>query len=108
MDEVPEILLCEVSNEVEAAMVVNLLNEDGIPARSDANQAMNIFGGLPFEPGHSIFVASSHGEKSPRDPGRVSPFQEAAKRPRTRVLRRPGPGDSCLTMGDSRCGFATW
>ena len=57
MDEVPEILLCEVSNEVEAAMVVNLLSEDGIAARSDANQAMNVFGGLPFEPGHSIFVA---------------------------------------------------
>jgi len=64
MDEVPEVLLCEVSNEVEAAMVVNLLNEDGIPARSDANQAMNIFGGLPFEPGHSIFVASSMARKA--------------------------------------------
>jgi hypothetical protein len=64
MDEVPEILLCEVSNEVEAAMVVNLLNEDGIPARSDANQAMNLFGGLPFEPGHSIFVASSLARKA--------------------------------------------
>ena len=59
MDEVPEIRLCEVSNEVEAAMVVNLLNEDGIPARSDANQAMNVFGGLPFEPGHTIYVPSS-------------------------------------------------
>jgi hypothetical protein len=59
MDEVPEIRLCEVSNEVEAAMVVNLLREDGIPARSDANQAMNIFGGLPFEPGHAVFVPSS-------------------------------------------------
>jgi hypothetical protein len=64
MDEVPEILLCEVSNEVEAAMVVNLLNEEGIPARSDANQAMNLFGGLPFEPGHCIFVASSMARKA--------------------------------------------
>jgi hypothetical protein len=64
MDEVPEILLCEVANEVEAAMVVNLLNEDGIPARSDANQAMNVFGGLPFEPGHSIYVASSVARKA--------------------------------------------
>ena len=92
MDEVPEILLCEVSNEVEAAMVVNLLNEDGIPARSDANQAMNVFGGLPFEPGHSIFVASSLAQKGPRDPGRLSPFQEPQKRPRTRVLKRRDPG----------------
>src|SRR5262245_33599237 len=54
MDEVPEIQLCEVSNEVEAAMVVNLLREDGIPARSDATPAMSLFGGLPFEPGHAI------------------------------------------------------
>lgn len=64
MDEVPEILLCEVANEVEAALVVNLLSEDGISARSDANQAMNVFGGLPFEPGHKIFVAGSHARKA--------------------------------------------
>ena len=64
MDEVPEILLCEVANEVEAALVVNLLGEDGIPARSDANQAMSVFGGLPFEPGHKIFVAKSQARKS--------------------------------------------
>ena len=64
MDEVPEIRLCEVSNEVEAAMVVNLLREDEIPARSDANQAMNVFGGLPFEPGHSIFVPASMARKA--------------------------------------------
>jgi hypothetical protein len=64
MDEVPEIRLCEVANEVEAAMVVNLLNEDGVPARSDANQAMNLFGGLPFEPGHTIYVASSQAKKA--------------------------------------------
>jgi hypothetical protein len=64
MDEVPEILLCEVANEVEATMVVNLLNEDGIPARSDASQSMNAFGGLPFESGHKIFVASSYAAKA--------------------------------------------
>jgi hypothetical protein len=64
MDEVPEIRLCEVGNEVEAAMVVNLLNEDGVPARSDANQAMNVFGGLPFEPGHAIYVAASQARKA--------------------------------------------
>jgi hypothetical protein len=64
MDEVPEIRLCEVANEVEASMVVNLLNEDGVPARSDANQAMNVFGGLPFEPGHAIYVASSLAHKA--------------------------------------------
>jgi hypothetical protein len=59
MDEVKEILLCEVSNEVEAALVVNLLKEEGIPAWSDASPATPVFGGLPFEPGHRVFVASS-------------------------------------------------
>jgi hypothetical protein len=56
MDSDPEIRLCEVSSEQEAAMVVNLLHEDGLPARSDASPSMNVFGGLPFEPGHSIYV----------------------------------------------------
>jgi hypothetical protein len=59
MDAVPEIRLCDVENEVEAALVVNLLNEDGIPARSDAPPGSTIFGGLPFEPGHKIYVPSS-------------------------------------------------
>ena len=64
-DEVgPEILLCEVSNEVEAAMVVNLLEEQGVPARSDATAAMPVFGGLPFESGHHIFVARSLARKA--------------------------------------------
>ena len=64
MDEVPQIRLCEVSNEVEAALVVDLLKEDGIPAYSDASPAMNVFGGLPFEPGHVIFVPSSMARKA--------------------------------------------
>ncbi len=64
MDEIHEILLCEVSNELEASMVVNLLTEDEIPARSDSNQAMNTFGGLPFEPGHKIFVPASMARKA--------------------------------------------
>ncbi len=63
-DEVPGIRLCEVSNEIEAAMVVNLLREEDIPARSDSTPAMNVFGGLPFEPGHVIFVPSSQAEKA--------------------------------------------
>jgi hypothetical protein len=59
IEEVPEIRLCEVSNEVEAALVVNLLREEDVSARSDASGAMPIFGGLPFESGHVIFVPSS-------------------------------------------------
>ncbi len=64
MDEIEEIKLCEVANELEAAMVVNLLKEDGIPARSDANPATNAFGGLPFEPGHKVFVPASMAHKA--------------------------------------------
>ena len=85
MDEVPEILLCEVANEVEAALVVNLLNEDGIPARSDANQAMNVFGGLPFEPGHKIFVASSQARKALQILRSLSTLQKPQERARTIV-----------------------
>jgi len=58
-EEVPEIRLCDVSNEVEATLVVNLLREEDICARSDATAATPIFGGLPFEPGHVIFVPTS-------------------------------------------------
>jgi Putative prokaryotic signal transducing protein len=64
VDEVPEIRLCEVSNELEAALVVNLLNEDGIPAHSDATPGSSVFGGLPFEPGHKIYVPASFANKA--------------------------------------------
>ncbi|MGC8638502.1 MAG: putative signal transducing protein [Isosphaeraceae bacterium] len=63
-DEVPEIRLCEVANEAEAAMVVNLLKEEDIPARSDATASMPVFGGLPFESGHAIFVPASQARKA--------------------------------------------
>jgi hypothetical protein len=63
-EEIPEVRLCDVSNEAEAAMVVSLLNEEGIPSRSDATASMPVFGGLPFESGHSIFVASSLARKA--------------------------------------------
>jgi hypothetical protein len=64
MDEVRDTLLCEVANEIEAAMVVNLLTENEIPAHSDASQAGTVFGGLPFEPGHKVYVAASLARKA--------------------------------------------
>ncbi len=64
MDEVKEIQLCEVANEVEATLVVNLLKEDGIPAWSDASPATPVFGGLPFESGHRVFVPASMAHKA--------------------------------------------
>ena len=64
MDEAKETLLCEVSNEVEATLVVNLLKEEEIPAWSDASPTAPVFGGLPFESGHRVFVASSMARKA--------------------------------------------
>jgi hypothetical protein len=64
MDEVPEILLCEVMNEGEAGILVSMLAEEGIAARSDATQGSTIFGGLPFEPGHKVFVPASQAHKA--------------------------------------------
>jgi hypothetical protein len=64
MDEVRDTLLCEVGNEIEAAMVVNLLTENEIPAHSDATQGGSAFGGLPFEPGHKVYVAASLARKA--------------------------------------------
>lgn len=64
MDEVPEILLCEVANEFEGTLVVNLLQEEDIPARCDASAAMSPFGGLPFEPGHKVFVLASQARQA--------------------------------------------
>jgi hypothetical protein len=64
MDEVKEILLCEVSNEFEATLVVNLLKDEEIPAWSDASPAASAFGGLPFEPGHRVFVPASMAHKA--------------------------------------------
>lgn len=74
-DEVPEIRLCEVTNEVEAAMVVNLLKEDDIAAHSDATASMPVFGGLPFESGHAIFVPSSQVGKAREILGRYPHFK---------------------------------
>jgi hypothetical protein len=83
--ELGEVRLCEVSNEVEAAMVVNLLNEDGIPARSDATPAMTPFGGLPFEPGHGIFVAASQARKAREILSHYPHFKDL------RDVHEPGP-----------------
>ncbi len=58
-NEVPEIRLCTVLNEFEAAMVVELLHEQEICARSDASLATPAFGGLSFESGHVIYVPAS-------------------------------------------------
>jgi hypothetical protein len=63
-DVVPEVLLCSVANEQEASLVVGLLQEDDIPARSDASPGTALFGGLPFEPGHHIFVPQSTAKKA--------------------------------------------
>lgn len=62
--EVEEIRLCDVANEMEAALVMNMLQEEGIPARSDATSGSDVFGGLAFEGGHGVYVASSLARKA--------------------------------------------
>ena len=91
MDEVKEVLLCEVANEIEATLVVNMLKEDGIPAWSDASPATTAFGGLPFESGHRVFGPASMAQKAVRDPQPLPPLQGPAERPRARALTRLEP-----------------
>ena len=53
MDELPEVRLCEVSNEARGRHGGEPSEEEGIPARSDANQRDERVWRLPFEPGHA-------------------------------------------------------
>lgn len=62
--EAEEVRLCDVANEMEAALVMNMLKEEGIPARTDATSGSDVFGGLPFEGGHGVFVVSSLARKA--------------------------------------------
>ncbi len=62
--EIEPVRLCDASNEAEATLIVNLLQDDGIPARTDATQGSGVFGGLPFESGHGIFVMPSYARRA--------------------------------------------
>ncbi len=62
--EAEEVRLCDVANEMEAALVMNMLKEEGIPARTDATSGSDVFGGLAFEGGHGVFVLSSLARKA--------------------------------------------
>ncbi len=59
-----EVRLCDVANEMEAALVLNMLQEEGVPARTDATSGSDVFGGLPFEGGHGVFVVPSLARKA--------------------------------------------
>ena len=56
--------ICSVPNEMEAAVVVGMLAEDGIVALTDAAPGSTIFGGLMFESGHHVLVPRSQVEKA--------------------------------------------
>lgn len=60
----PRVKLCSVPNEVEATLILQMLNEEGVFAISDATPGSTIFGGLPFESGHHLFVTHSQLEKA--------------------------------------------
>jgi len=56
--------VCSVVNEMEAAVIVGMLAEEGIVAIADSAPGSTIFGGLPFESGHHIAVPRSQVEKA--------------------------------------------
>ena len=62
--EIEPVCLCVASSEAEATLIVNLLQDDGIPARTDATPASGVFGGLPFESGHSVYVMPSNASRA--------------------------------------------
>ncbi len=51
-----DVCIAHTLNEVEAQLVVNVLIESGVSARSDAVDSSSVFGGLSFESGHAVFV----------------------------------------------------
>ena len=107
-EEVPEIRLCTVTNEVEAALVVELLREEDICARSDASNASNAFGGLQFEPGHKIYVPASQAKVAREILAQLSPFQGSQGRSRARPLTRRRCSKLRLPAGTtSRFGSAS-
>jgi len=53
-----------VANDVEATLVVNLLLEKGIAARSDASSTGPLFGGASFDAGHRILVPVESARKA--------------------------------------------
>ena len=75
MDNSTEIRLCKAGSELEATMIVNLLQGEGLPARSDATQSMRLFGGLTFEPGHTVYVPRSVSAKATRILGNYPHFR---------------------------------
>ncbi|WP_337175265.1 hypothetical protein [Paludisphaera sp.] len=58
------VLLCSAANEIEATLIVNLLTDGGIPAHTDATQASGVFGGLPFESGHGVYIQPQHARQA--------------------------------------------
>ncbi len=74
--DVEPVHLCDAADEVEATLIVNLLSEEGVLAHTDAARASGVFGGLPFEPGRGVFVASGDLEKAVEILSRHPRFQD--------------------------------
>lgn len=58
------IRLCTVPSEIEASMIVQMLGEEDIYVTTDASAGSTIFGGLPFESGHNLYVTQTQLEKA--------------------------------------------
>ena len=52
------------ANEIEAALVAQALQEEGLTVTTDISPGSTLFGGLPFEPGHQILVPDSQAERA--------------------------------------------
>jgi hypothetical protein len=56
--------VCGFPNELEASMIEQMLNEEGVTTRVTGSSGTTVFGGLPFEEGYQIFVPHSQVEKT--------------------------------------------
>ena len=56
--------VCGFPNELEASIIVQMLNEEGVTTKMTGSSGTTVFGGLPFEEGYLIFVPHSQVEKT--------------------------------------------
>ena len=56
--------VCGFPNELEASIILQMLNDEGLTTKMTGSSGTTVFGGLPFEEGYQIFVPHSQVEKT--------------------------------------------
>ncbi len=56
--------VCGLTDQIEASMIEQMLNEEGIATKTTGSSGTTVFGGLPFEEGYQIFVPHSDVKKT--------------------------------------------